>query len=122
MIEGMKMFQVTKIMEGVRTVFQKFMKFKVQNDPSIKDNFEIDHNNIELLLKINYGLKTFKLVLQIYNVTFFLAVFWFIYCEVIDDYLLRHPEGDEFLQKPADFLQEYDLVVDGTGYDFNHEY
>ena len=74
MLEGIKMFQVTKIMEGVRVVFKKIMAYKVKHDPKIKDNFEVDHNNIELLLKINYGLKTFKLVLQIFNTTFLIPI------------------------------------------------
>lgn len=104
MIDGLKMFRINRIMNKVRTLFQWIMDYKIEIDPGIKSNNEIDHNNIEMMLKINYGMKTFKLILQIFNVTYFLAVFWFIYCEIIDDYLLKQVSAFESFN---DFIQTY---------------
>ena len=89
-IDGLRLFRVNKFMGTVRVLFKKWMMYKIEHDPSIEHNNTIDHNNIELLLKINYSLKTLKLVVQIFNVTYFLACFWFIYCEIIDSYLVSH--------------------------------
>lgn len=62
-------------------------------------------------MKINYGLKTFKLVLQIFNVTYFLAVFWFIFCDIVDD-IMDHNHTGEIV----DFKIEYELEIDSVKY------
>ena len=43
---------------------------------------ENDNNNIELLITIGYAFKTFKLFIIIINISFFLGMFWLIYCDV----------------------------------------
>jgi hypothetical protein len=33
-------------------------------------------------MMVNYGLKTFKLIILIINISFFLGMFWLIFCDV----------------------------------------
>lgn len=47
-------------------------------------------------LRIKYGLQTFKLFLIIINSTYFLAVLWYNYCELIE-HNFEHPEEASFL-------------------------
>lgn len=37
------------------------------------------------MIKLSYALKTFKLMISISNMTYFMAVFWFIYCHYIHE-------------------------------------
>jgi len=41
-----------------------------------------DHNKIELQMIIGYLLKSLKLVMIIFNGSYFLGMFWLIFCEV----------------------------------------
>ena len=41
-----------------------------------------DNNNISLLIAISNGIKILKLVLIIFNISYFLGFFWFIFCEL----------------------------------------
>jgi hypothetical protein len=43
---------------------------------------------------INYMLKTFKLIITIVNISFFIGMFWLIYCEVTMNLVLQWHEND----------------------------
>jgi len=58
------------------------MQKKIANDERLADDMDEDHNQIENLMIINYMLKTFKLIITIVNISFFIGMFWLIYCEV----------------------------------------
>ena len=50
-----------------------------------------DNNKIDDAIKISYCLKIFKLLIMIFNFTYFIANSWLIYCEIID----RHYPNDD---------------------------
>jgi hypothetical protein len=58
------------------------MKQKVIDNPEIASDMINDHNNIENLLVIGYALKTTKLVLLIFNVSYFTGNGFYILCDV----------------------------------------
>jgi len=52
----------------------------VENDDPMGDNKDIDNTKIRKLLLISYFLKTFKQVVIILNVSYFLGILWWILC------------------------------------------
>jgi hypothetical protein len=58
------------------------MKQKVIDNPEISTDMINDHNNIENLLLIGYILKITKLVILIFNVSYFTGNGYFIFCDV----------------------------------------
>ena len=55
-------------------------------NPELAMNNEIDSNNIDLILYINYGLKTLKLIVIITNISYFAGCIWLIICELTVDF------------------------------------
>lgn len=66
------------------------MLLKIEKDPLIDENSLVDNNSIDYLMNIKYFLETFKLVLVIFNVSYFIGIFWMIYCDCMDKYILDH--------------------------------
>jgi len=66
--------------------FKKFSVYKmetmIQEDPELADNKLNDNNNIVYLIKINYGLKTLKLVIMILSAAYFIGMIWIIICTI----------------------------------------
>lgn len=54
----------------------------IQNDPDLAENSDLDNNNIMLILMISYFFKTFKLVIIILTVSYFIGIMWFIFCDL----------------------------------------
>lgn len=72
-------------------------------------------------MKINYFFKTFKLILLILNVIYFMGVFWFIYCE-IGLYFMENVDDDNFLSQykllPQDGVSNFSVVITIMYYSF----
>lgn len=66
---------------------QKFYSHKIlkeiERDPLLDDNLDKDMNSIDWLIKVRYMLKTFKLILMLFNVSYFTGILWIIYCDVM---------------------------------------
>ena len=41
-----------------------------------------DHNNIDLIMKIRFGLKIIKLLIIIFNLSYFVGMGWLLFCEI----------------------------------------
>lgn len=54
----------------------------IVHKPDLAENQDIDNNNIELLMKIQYGLKTLKLAITIFNISYFMGIIWLIFCDI----------------------------------------
>ena len=53
------------------------------DDPDgLGEDIEQDHNQIINLLYIHYGFKTMKLVVIIFNLSYFLGMLWIVVCDV----------------------------------------
>ena len=59
---------------------------KIERDPSLAQNLDIDSNNIEELLVFSYFLKIFKLVIIILNLSYLFGVLWICLCEAVFDF------------------------------------
>ena len=58
------------------------MRELIKTNPELAEDMDQDNNQIEFLMMVNYGLKTFKLIILIINISFFLGMFWLIFCDV----------------------------------------
>lgn len=64
-----------------------------------------DNTNIEMLLNISYCLKTFRLVLLILNISFFIGMFWLSLIDIIDSADLIHGDIINDCSKKQDHLE-----------------
>ena len=61
-----------------------------------------DHNGIFTIIKISYALKTMRLIVLIFTVSFFSGIFFYIFCDMTND--MSHVNdptrgtGDNFIQ------------------------
>lgn len=80
--KGIKVYDVEKMMDILRKVNKKQVMKKIENDPSLIENLDLDLNNIDLLFSVRYLLKIFRLFLMIVNVAYFTGVIWMIGCQI----------------------------------------
>lgn len=46
-----------------------------------------DHNKVEYILYINFTLKTIKLIIIIFNFSYFFAMVWVMCCKGVEDFV-----------------------------------
>jgi len=88
LVKGFSLFDIPKMMEFIKNAFKKNLEYIVENDEELANNREIDNNNIESILLASYGLKIFKLVVVIMNITYLIGLCWYIICELIADFYM----------------------------------
>lgn len=69
-------------MRQVKMIFNRQLENIIKNDPELAENSDLDNNNIMLILMISYFFKTFKLVVIILTVSYFIGMVWYIYCDI----------------------------------------
>ena len=79
---GLTAFDAGKIFRDIKDGFTKRLTAKIKKYPEIETDMFTDHNQMEKQMIIGYLLKSFKLVMIIFNGSYFLGMFWLIYCEV----------------------------------------
>ena len=75
----------------------------VENDDPMATNKDVDNIQIRKLLLISYFLKTFKQVVIILNVSYFLGILWWILCEIEEDFII----GLDFSELDEDYVAKY---------------
>lgn len=74
------------MMNVVKKYRYKKTMAKIERDPTLATNLDIDSNNIEEMLVFSYFLKIFKLVIIILNLSYLFGVMWICLCEAIFDF------------------------------------
>ena len=69
-------------MHYVKKYYHGKTDYIIKYDPELAKNNEIDNNNIMKILRIGYLFKTFKLVVIILSVSYFIGIFWYIFCDL----------------------------------------
>jgi hypothetical protein len=85
---------VQLIMKSIQTGVRDRMLLKIEKDPLVDENTLEDNNSIDILMNIKYFLETFKLILVIFNVSYFTGIIWIIFCDFMERYFFSH-EVDE---------------------------
>ena len=101
-------------MRQVKMLFSKNLERIIQNEPELAENSDLDNNNIMLILMISYFFKTFKLVIIILTVSYFIGMVWYIYCD-----LTSHQTPVTKEDCPKFFSQDYCNTVDFENADAN---
>lgn len=86
-------------------LFNKRLEHIINTDPELAENSDIDNNNIMVILMISYFFKTFKLVVIILTVSYFMGMFWYIYCDLTSASDYKIFEDDSISQEERDALR-----------------
>jgi hypothetical protein len=81
-VSAMRFLDVPLIMRMIKKFSVSRMAEAIKDDKELAEDITQDNNNIEGIMKFGFFLKTFKLVIVIINTSFFMGVFWLIYCQV----------------------------------------
>ena len=79
-----------------------------------------DHINIEFLLVISYLFKTFRLIVMIVSVSFFIGMFFFIYIDLIQSVKLYLNEKDNVFDQFGGEEVKHIICLDEDVEDFIH--
>ena len=104
---GLEIFNVQEIMKGIQIHLRDNTLRRIEKDPLIDENTFLDNNSIDGLMNFKYFLETLKLVIVIFNVSYFTSIFWIIYCDLIERYMpiwVAHPD-----QVIPNFLDTYSI-------------
>ena len=86
--KGIKIFDATALLGIIKNIMKHRTERKIKKDLKLAEDVINDHNNIETLLFVSYTIKTFKLVILIINISYFIGMIWLIFCEISEDLLL----------------------------------
>jgi hypothetical protein len=62
--------------------------------PELEENTDLDLNNIEMQMTIKFTLQTFKLILVIFNCSYFIGIIWIVFADAIER-MTEHKEHEE---------------------------
>ena len=71
-------------MAQVKKIYEARLK-KVIEIPELANNIDLDQNKIMTVIIISYLFKTFKLVIIIFQVSYFIGILFYIYCKITKD-------------------------------------
>ena len=77
----MEIFDVSKLFNAIKESAKKRSLAMIAKDPLMGEDNIQDHNNIEALLLTKYSLKTFKVVVIILNLSYYLGLIWLLICD-----------------------------------------
>ena len=105
MIRGVAAFDVNRILRRIRekkiAITTEYAK---QSYAKGEDTLE-DHNNFEYMLLLKYTLVSFKLVLAIFNVSYFLSITWIIICALETEWFGKQSIKVILFDHSFDFLK-----------------
>ena len=81
MLKTFQLLDTGRFMKHVKKYYE-IQLLKVCEDPALAENRDLDQNKIMRIIMISYIFKIFKLVILIFQVSYFLGIFFYIYCDV----------------------------------------
>jgi len=84
-MKGYHLLSSNTFMRQVKGLFIRRLENLIKSDPELAENSDLDNNNIMLILMISHFFKTFKLVVIILTVSYFMGMWWYIYCDLTLD-------------------------------------
>ena len=81
------------------------MKDKIKDDPLLAEDTLTDHNNVDFLINMGNGLKIFKLVVVILNITYFIGISFMIISEV--NMTIARMNSQSYLDNQQEYFIEY---------------
>lgn len=81
-IDGFKIFDVKNVYNAIKEYTNKRIMKIIKENPLLAEDKDLSHHNIGNQIKFYYGIKVLKLGLIIVNFSYFLGIFWVIFCEL----------------------------------------
>ena len=85
LIPTIRFLDTGMFMKKVKYFFDGRLK-SICKDPEMANNINLDNNKIMTIILIGYVFKTLKLVIIIFQVSYFLGIFYYIYCDITNDF------------------------------------
>ena len=83
---GLRLFNANKIMLFVKKMFKDQLLYVIEKKPDLSNDFNQDNNNIGVILAISHLVKSFRLVVIIFNFSYFIGMLWIIICQYYEDF------------------------------------
>ena len=96
--ETFAILDTAKIMKHVKHYYGNKLN-KIVEDPELAENIFIDQNKIMNIIIISYLIKTIKLVVLIFLVSYFLGICFYIFCDITRNLDSVKASGDDFITK-----------------------
>ena len=87
-MRGLEYLDVPEIIKQVKTHYQEKLVALEKINPRLADDTTLDNNKMESVIIISMALRTFKLILLIFNFSFYIGMSWLILC--INYYTFLH--------------------------------
>lgn len=81
-VDGFKSLDINSFMKIIRKQLNRYTNWRIQRNPILADDINLDQINITFQMKLNYCLKTFKSVFLMLNVNFLVSILWILFCQV----------------------------------------
>lgn len=81
----MREIDVGKFMKGVKEHYKNQLIEKVKEDPRLADDSTMDHTKMKEIILISQTLRTLRLILVIFNFSFFIGMGWLLVCVVLEE-------------------------------------
>lgn len=94
--ETFAILDTAKIMKHVKRFYGNKLN-KVVEDPELAENIFIDQNKIMNIIIISYLIKTIKLVILIFLVSYFLGICFYIFCDITRNFDSVRAANDDFI-------------------------
>ena len=87
------------------------MQEKIDENPLYGDDMMVDHSKIKFTLYLGYALKIIRLMIIIFNIAFFIGIFFLSFCMLKQDYEVYKIYGTIHgeMEVSGTFLAEYDM-------------
>lgn len=86
--KGFKIFNIPAIMKKVKILFKRRSDELVLKDKNLAENTDVDSNGIKALIIIGFIFKIMKLVITLFNMSYFIGFGWYIVSELQHDIVL----------------------------------
>ena len=106
--KGLQLYNVQVMTDAMKDYWQEVIVERLEEDPELNNNLDIDSNKLEEMLLLNYFLKIMKLVIIILNLSYLFGVFWMCLCEAVLDFQF---DIDTETYVNNDFEEEPDLFL-----------
>jgi hypothetical protein len=128
--KGLKLYNVQVMTDAMKDYWQEVVVERLEDDPELNNNLDIDSNKLEEMLLLNYFLKIMKLVIIILNLSYLFGVFWMCLCEAVLDFQfdidIETYVNNDFDEEPDLFLNyfqmyklsEYEALIIATYFAF----
>jgi len=73
---------------------------KVRANPDMDNDLINDFNSFYFFLSINYFLQTLKLLIMIFNTSYFTGIVWVMICNFIE--MINERKGNQIVYDPSD--------------------